>query len=669
MDHAKSDMHKRAMLLLKKEQSTDVRDYAPIARSIYRMDQSAEDSIKKKFDIAYMIAKEGIAFLKMKSFCQIEERHGVDLGEGYKNDLACSTFVDYIAQDLREQLKESLQKAKFFSLQMDGSTDSGNIEEELFMVVFFDPLANDGCVHVRNMYFCVRQPKNANASGLYECFNRALCYIGVDEESKTKLVGFGCDGAAVNMGTRGLRGLLQDDRPWIFTVWCLAHRLELALKDALKGTLFSTIDEILLRVYYIYSKSPKKCRALEEIVEELKFCLEADDFPSEGGTRPLRACGTRFIAHKVAALERLLDRFGAYLNHLISLTEDPTTKSDDKQKLKGYISKWRESKILLGCAVFHDIIKPAAILCKVLQGEELCIVSVIEALLKTTTSMEKLKTIKMEEFPSVRKVLLRIKEEDNGEITYQGVELIRYSQGLALLKNNYSTYIDSVLSCLRSRLKPENNPEDMETLTHALKIIATHGWDKTADASFGYEALQSLCLRFCTPLQEADVNSALVQQEWEDMVFYAKQYINLVLNSYKVVWWKLFNSPDAVKWGNVLALVELIFTIPLSNGGVERCFSQLKITKSDRRTGLKEDRLDHLLRIRFEGPPLVGWDPSKAMELWWKDKPRRVNHRDTRASSIRHTQRVEAWPSVPLEDFTWDLMDWETWLEPDSEIN
>ena len=39
MDHAKSDMHKRAMLLLKKEQSTDVRDYAPIARSIYRMDQ------------------------------------------------------------------------------------------------------------------------------------------------------------------------------------------------------------------------------------------------------------------------------------------------------------------------------------------------------------------------------------------------------------------------------------------------------------------------------------------------------------------------------------------------------------------------------------------------------------------------------------------------------
>ena len=43
------------------------------------------------------------------------------------------------------------------------------------------------------------------------------------------------------------------------------------------------------------------------------------EFPDGGGIRPLRACGTRFIAHKVCAL----DRFGAYLNHLLTLIEDP----------------------------------------------------------------------------------------------------------------------------------------------------------------------------------------------------------------------------------------------------------------------------------------------------------------------------------------------------------
>lgn len=64
------------------------------------------------------------------------------------------------------------------------------MEEELFMVVYFDPLADDGIAHVRNAYFCVRQPKSVDAHGLYKCFNRALTYLGVYEASKAKLVGF-----------------------------------------------------------------------------------------------------------------------------------------------------------------------------------------------------------------------------------------------------------------------------------------------------------------------------------------------------------------------------------------------------------------------------------------------------------------------------------------------
>ena len=82
------------------------------------------------------------------------------------------------------------------------------------------------------------------------------------------------------------------------------------------------------------------------------------------------------------------------------------------------------------------------------------------------------------------------------------------------------------------------------------------------------------------------------------------------------VFWKLFNSPDAKKWANILTLVELTFTIPLSNGHVERCFSQMKLLKTGRRTSLGEDRLDHILRIRIEGPALEKWDATAAVGLW-----------------------------------------------------
>ena len=74
-------------------------------------------------------------------------------------------------------------------------------------------------------------------------------------------MGFGSDGASVNMAAGGLQGYLEADIPWVVVFWCLAHRLELSLKDALKHTFFSTIDEMPMRLYYLYEKSPKNSRA------------------------------------------------------------------------------------------------------------------------------------------------------------------------------------------------------------------------------------------------------------------------------------------------------------------------------------------------------------------------------------------------------------------------
>ena len=86
------------MLLLKKAQSSDIRRYSPIAAALHKIDECTEAVTWRKFDIAYTMAKEGIAFNKMKTLCELEERHRVNLGDGWKNDLACSLFVAYIAQ-------------------------------------------------------------------------------------------------------------------------------------------------------------------------------------------------------------------------------------------------------------------------------------------------------------------------------------------------------------------------------------------------------------------------------------------------------------------------------------------------------------------------------------------------------------------------------------------
>ena len=122
-DHASSDMHARAMTLLKKDRGVDVGEYSPIARALSTMDEASREKTKKRFEVAFMIAKNNMAMTKMKPICELEERHGVDLGQGYKNNQACASFIEFIALDQQRSLVDTLSCANFYSFQTDGTTD------------------------------------------------------------------------------------------------------------------------------------------------------------------------------------------------------------------------------------------------------------------------------------------------------------------------------------------------------------------------------------------------------------------------------------------------------------------------------------------------------------------------------------------------------------------
>ena len=148
-EHSLSEMHKRAMMLFNKSQGRQITEYSPIAKALSFLDESTACQLKKKFDIAYFICKERMPLENMKPLCELQERAGVDMGTGYKNNQACATFVEYIAQEQRELVKSVLEKCRFYSVQCDGSTDSANVEEELFLVMYCDPHAQDGRVHLQ----------------------------------------------------------------------------------------------------------------------------------------------------------------------------------------------------------------------------------------------------------------------------------------------------------------------------------------------------------------------------------------------------------------------------------------------------------------------------------------------------------------------------------------
>ena len=82
---------------------------------------------------------------------------------------------------------------------------------------------------------------------------------------------------------------------------------------------------------------------------------------------PVRCQGSRWISHKRKALQRFIDRYGAYISHLMTLVEDKTIKSVDRAKLKGYLKKWRHTKMLIGAALYVDILKPPSCMSKLMS--------------------------------------------------------------------------------------------------------------------------------------------------------------------------------------------------------------------------------------------------------------------------------------------------------------
>ena len=102
LDHVRSEQHKAAMLRHRAAQARatnePVSSYSPIAQSLLTMEESEGSRMKRKFELSYMMAREGIAFEKFSVLQELESRHGVDLGFAYRNAPSAKLFTHYIAQ-------------------------------------------------------------------------------------------------------------------------------------------------------------------------------------------------------------------------------------------------------------------------------------------------------------------------------------------------------------------------------------------------------------------------------------------------------------------------------------------------------------------------------------------------------------------------------------------
>ena len=144
----------------------------------------------------------------------------------------------------------------------------------------------------------------------------------------TKLISCTADGAAVNFGTKsGLLTRLDADRGWLINIHCSNHRIELAVKDAFKNSVFVEIDNLYNSLFKLLKNSGK-------IKSEMKIAAEALNI--QHYTLP-KLTGTRFVGHRISALRVLLDMWPAIITALQNVQADHKTKATVRAKVLKFI--------------------------------------------------------------------------------------------------------------------------------------------------------------------------------------------------------------------------------------------------------------------------------------------------------------------------------------------
>ena len=109
-------------------------------------------------------------------------------------------------------------------------------------------------------------------------------------------------------------------------------------------------------------------------------------------------------------------------------------------------------------------------------------------------------------------------------------------------------------------------------------------------------------------------NNVLLDGVMTEWTFFKMYWIdNLIVTPSKNTVWSLLLSKYIEKFPNFVQSVCILLVFPVSNAIVKRGFSAMRRIKSDWRSSLSEDTLDHLMRISVDGPPLAQFNPTLAV--------------------------------------------------------
>ncbi|XP_060788818.1 E3 SUMO-protein ligase KIAA1586-like [Neoarius graeffei] len=513
------------------------------------------------FRTAYNVAKERLSFKKLNPLMTMQELNGAEVGNIHRSDHACADIISHIAKEMRRKFICYVKEIKSrMSITIDESTIHG-----IPYLIIYIRCDVSGKGDVDNVFLdLVELGDGVDAESIFNSMMESLHKAEMDDDFlRTHLICIATDGAAVLTGkSSGLVVRLKEKFPKVQSVHCLAHRLELAVKDALKEVGGTNQFEIFIsKLDSLYNQSTRNAKLLREAAAELDTEI----------VKIGQIFTIRWVASSFRTVKAVWKDFPALALHFKTSSEDTSRTDVERQKYKGLLKHLINSGFVEDLAVMKDILRELQSLSLKLQKREISLVDSSLAIQQTINVLTAMNTTGGGK--STKKAELSVSSG-----LFKGVEL---NEGRA--KINRPCFYESVIASLVKRL-PESN------LVLTLKALDKRFWPGEQEDLIlhGEPEVQGLAKALGEPTRDA-------VEQFRD--------------------WKLHGIAPGKTLERLLIASR---TYLPTSAECERGFSAVNNIDNQMRNRLREDSLSSLLFVDLNGPPLVKFDPIPFVRSWIK---------------------------------------------------
>ena len=538
----------------------------------------------------FQCIRQDLPFEKYEISAETLDYFDVNVGFLYLNPSGYKLILMSISQTMHDALVERLLSDQpTLSVMIDTSTD---ISSQATLAIVFHIFGQNGQVEVV-LYRILKITTAETSDALFSLFISALREDGLENYVKSRCIGFSSDGGSNVKRFRKLFSDITDHK--LASIHCMNHRLELSIKKAWKEiSELKQIEELVNIVYSMFHRSAKKKVILTEATEE----AGAKEFELK------RIIQTRWMATRARAITSIFEHWKPVVAALREIQNDRSFEVDQRVKASVAYQMLLDPYIISTLAFMADVCEVIAALSLKLQERGGSVIGKREKremLQDTLTRLETedgprlellLKTAKQSEVDGGLNPMT-LEEFENGQVTYEGVELITSGDAyFGKLSAKRTHYLRPIVDQIDAYY-----PADV---TDRFDILDPTRWFRQNLDEFGDSDLQELNTAL---LWNYDAKNLL--RGWKSLktsIYAHKDFESKRKMTPEDFWLFYLNEPSVAWSDDVKAIVKIILTVQSSTAEVERIYSMYTHTKTPQRYSLAVSTVDAIVRVKFNGP-------------------------------------------------------------------